>query len=95
MAVVNHQAVLNPLPLSRTQVTVGPSTIAAKDTLRIAVPVQGTTTLHFANAALSFNNVNLSLATKSDVNTVYVFITNTSDNPINVTSSTLAVATYT
>lgn len=95
MAVVNHQAVLNPLPLSRTQVTVASSTIAAKDTLRIVVPVEGTTTLHFSNAALSINNPNLSLATKSGVNTVYVFITNTSDAPISVTSSTLSVATFT
>ena len=95
MAVVNHQAVLNPIPLIRTQVTVTPSTIAAKDTLRIAVPLQGTTTLHFANAALSFNNINLSLATKSGVNTVHVFITNISNAAINLTSSTLSVATYT
>ena len=95
MAVVNHQAVLNPIPLIRTQVTVTPSTIAAKDTLRIAVPLQGTTTSHFSNAALSFNNVNISLATKSGVNTVYVFITNTSNAAINLTSSTLSVATYT
>ena len=95
MAVVNPQAVLNPIPVSRTQVSVAPTTIAAKDTLRIAVPLQGTTTSHFANAALSFNNVNLSLSTKSGVNTVYVFITNTGDNPINLTSSTLAVATHT
>ena len=95
MAVVNHQAVLNPIPTSRTSTNVTPTTIAAKDTLRIAVPLQGTTTSHFSNAALSFNNVNLSLATKSGVNTVYVFITNTSNNPINLTSSTLAVATFT
>ena len=95
MAVVNHQAVLNPVPLSRTQVTVTPTTIAAKDTLRIAVPVQGTTTSHFSNAALAFNNINLSLATKSGVNTVHVFITNTSNASINLTSSTLSVATFT
>ena len=95
MAVVNHQAVLNPIPVSRMQVSVVPTTIAAKDTLRIAVPLQGTTTSHFSNAALSFNNANLSLATKSGVNTVYVFITNTSDTSINLTSSTLSVATYT
>ena len=95
MAVVNPQAVLNPIPLSRTQVSVAPTTIAAKDTLRIAVPLQGTTTSHFSNAALSFNNVNISLATKSGVNTVYVFITNTSNAAINLTSSTLSVATYT
>ena len=95
MAVVNHQAVLNPIPLSRNQVTVTPSTIAAKDTLRIAVPLQGTTTSHFSNAALAFNNINLSLATKSGVNTVHVFITNTSNAAINLTSSTLSVATYT
>ena len=95
MAVVNPQAVFNPIPLSRTQVTVGPATIAAKDTLRIAVPVQGTTTLHFANAALSFNSANLALATKSEVNYVYVFITNISTDSIYLTSSTLSVATYT
>lgn len=94
MAVVNHQAVLNPLPLSRTQVTVGPSTIAAKDTLRIAVPVEGTTTLHFSFAALSISNPKLSLATKSEVNTVHVFITNTSSAPINLPSGTLSVATF-
>ena len=95
MVAINPQAVLNPIPLSRISITISPSTIAAKDTLRIAVPLQGTTTLHFANAALSFNNVNLSLATKSGVNTVYVFITNTSNASINLTSSTLSVATYT
>lgn len=95
MAVVNPQAVLNPVPVSRTQVSVAPTTIAAKDTLRIAVPLQGTTTSHFSNAALSFNNVNLSLATKSGLNNVQVFITNTSNNPINLTSSTLSVATFT
>ena len=95
MAVVNHQAVLNPVPLSRTQVTVTPATIAAKDTLRIAVPVEGTTTAHFANAALTLNNINLSLATKSGVNTVHVFITNTSNASINLTSGTLSVATFT
>lgn len=95
MAAINPQAVLNPLPLKRTSILVNSTTIAAKDTLRIAVPLQGTTTLHFANAALSFNNANLSLATKSGVNTVYVFITNTSNASINLTSSTLSVATYT
>ena len=95
MAVVNPQAVLNPIPLSRTSINVAPTTIAAKDTLRIAVPVQGTTTSHFSNAALAFNNANLSLATKSGLNTVHVFITNTSNNPINLTSSTLLVATFT
>ena len=95
MAVVNHQAVLNPVPLSRTQVTVAPSTIAAKDTLRIAVPVEGTTTQHFSNAALSINNANLALATKSEVNTVHVFITNTSNASINLPSGTLSVATFT
>ena len=95
MAVVNHQAVLNPIPLSRTSINVTPTTIAAKDTLRVAVPLQGTTTSHFSNAALSLNNINLSLATKSDVNTVHVFITNTSNAAINLTSSTLSVATYT
>mgnify|MGYP006364705381 CR=1 FL=1 len=95
MAVVNHQAVLNPVPVSRTQATVVPTTIAAKDTLRIAVPVQGTTTSHFSNAALAFNNINLSLATKSGVNNVYVFITNTSNASINLPSGTLSVATFT
>ena len=95
MAVVNHQAVLNPVPLIRTQVTVTPATIAAKATLRIAVPVQGTTTSHFSNAALAINNPNLSLATKSEVNTVHVFITNTSNASINLTKSTLSVATFT
>lgn len=95
MAVVNQQAVINPIPLTRKSVSIASTTIAANDTLRVPVPLQGATTLHFANAALSFNNVNLSLAAKSGVNTVYVFITNTSNNPINLTSSTLAVATYT
>ena len=95
MAVVNPQAVLNPIPLSRASINVVPATIAAKDTLRIAVPLQGTTTSHFSSAALSFNNTNLSLATKSGLNTVRVFITNTSNNPINLTSSTLSVTTYT
>ena len=94
MAVVNAQAVLNPIPLSRTSITISPSTIAAKDTLRIAVPLQGTTTSHFSSAALSFNNVNLSLATKSGLNMVNVFITNTSNNPINLTSSSLSVRTH-
>ena len=95
MAVVNPQAVLNPIPLSRTSINVLPATIAAKDTLRIAVPAQGTTTSHFSNAALSFNNANISLATKSGVNTVYVFITNTSNAAISLTKSILSVATYT
>ena len=95
MAVVNHQAVLNPLPLSRTQIAVAPTSIAAKNTLRIAVPVEGTTTLHFSFAALSIRNPKLSLATKSEVNTVYVFITNTSDSSINLPSGTLSVATFT
>ena len=95
MAVVNHQAVLNPLPLSRTQIAVAPTSIAAKDTLRIAVPVEGTTTLHFSNAALSISNPKLSIATKSEVNNVYVFITNTSDSPINLSRGTLSVATFT
>ena len=95
MATINSQAVLNPLPLTRKSVSVAPTTIAAKDTLRIAVPLQGTTTSHFANAALAFNNINLSLATKSGVNAVYVFITNTSNASINLTSSTLSVATFT
>ena len=95
MAVVNHQAVLNPVPVSRTQVTIPPSTIAAKATLRIGVPVQGTTTSHFSNAAFAINNPNLSLATKSGVNTVYVFITNTSNASISLTSGTLSVATFT
>lgn len=95
MAVVNPQAVLNPIPVSRTSINVAPTTIAAKDTLRIVVPLQGTTTSQFSNAALSFNNVNISLATKSGRNTVHVFITNTSNAAINLTSSTLSVATYT
>lgn len=95
MAVVNPQAVLNPIPASRTSINVAPTTIAAKNTLRIAVPLQGTTTSHFSSAALSFNNVNISLATKSGVNAVHVFITNTSNAAINLTSSTLSVATYT
>lgn len=96
MAVVNNQAVLNPIPLSRTSIDVTPTTIAAKDTLRIAVPLQGTTTSHFSSATLSLNNINLALATKSGVNTVHVFITNTSNAAINLTSSsTLSVATYT
>ena len=95
MAVVNPQAVLNPLPLSRTQMYVAPTTITANGTLRIVVPVQGTTTQHFSNAALSINNANLSLATKSEVNTVYVFITNTSNASINLPSGTLSVATFT
>ena len=95
MATINSQAVLNPLPLTRKSVSVAPSTIAAKDTLRIAVPVQGTTTSHFSNAALAFNNPNLSLTTKSEVNTVYVFITNTSDSSISLPSGTLSVATFT
>ena len=95
MAVVNPQAILNPLPLTRTSISTVSTTIAAKDTLRIAVPLQGATTSHFANAALTFNNINLSLATKSGVNTVYVFITNTSTASINLTSSTLSVATFT
>lgn len=95
MAAINPQAVHNPLPLKRTSILVRSTTIAAKDTLRIAVPLQGTTTSHFSNAALAFNNINLSLATKSGVNNVYVFITNTSDTSINLTSSTLSVATFT
>lgn len=95
MATINSQAVLNPLPLTRKSVSIAPTTIAAKDTLRIAVPLQGTTTSHFSNAALTLNNINLSLATKSGVNTVYVFITNTSNASINVTSTTLSVATFT
>ena len=95
MAIVNHQAVLNPLPLVRTQMYVASTTIASKDTLRIAVPVEGATTLHFANVALSISNANLSLATKSEANTVHVFITNTSKYSINLPSGTLSVATYT
>ena len=95
MAIVNIDAILNPITLTRKSVSVASTTIAAKDTLRIAVPLAGATTSHFANAALTHNNINLSLATKSGVNTVYVFITNTSNNPINLTSSTLSVATFT
>ena len=94
MAIINHQAVLNPLPLSRTEVTVAPTSIAAKDTLRIAVRVEGTTTLHFSFAALSISNPKLLLATKSEVNTVYVFITNTSDSSINLPNGTLSVSTF-
>ena len=95
MAVVNPQAVLNPIPLSRTQISVVSGTIAAKETLRVAVPLQGTTTSHFSNAALSFNDANLSLATKSGLNKVHVFITNTSNASINLPSGTLSVATFT
>lgn len=95
MAVVNTQAVFSPIATSRTRISVTPSTIAANATLRIEVPVQGTTTQHFSNAALSISNANLSLATKSEVNTVYVFITNTSNASINLPSGTLSVATYT
>ena len=95
MAVVNQQAVINPIPLTRASVTVAPTTIAANDTLRVPVPLQGVTTSHFANATLAFNNINLSLATKSGLNVVYVFITNTSTNPINITSTTLSVAVFT
>ena len=94
MSNINKAAVLNPLPLIRTQMYVAPTTIAAKETLRIAVPVEGTTTLHFSFAALSSSNAKLSLATKSEVNTVYVFITNTSDSSINLPSGTLLVATF-
>ena len=94
MSVINHQAVHNPLPLKRTNVPVN-STIAAKDTLRVAVPLQGATTAHFANAALTYNNVNLSLTAKSSMNAVYVFITNNGSEPINITNSTLSVVTHT
>ena len=95
MAIVNIDAILNPITLTRKSVSVASTTIAAKDTLRIAVPLAGATTSHFANAALTYNNINLSLATKSGVNNVDVFITNTSDTSINLTSSTLSVATCT
>lgn len=94
MAAVNPQAVLNPIPVARASINVTPTTIAAKDTLRIAVPLHGTITSYFSSAALSFNNVNLSLATKSGVNTVYVFVTNTSNAAINLTSSTLSVIVH-
>lgn len=95
MAVVNTQAVFSPIPTSRTRIAVTSSSIAAKDTLRIDVPVEGTTTLHFSMAALSISNPNLSLATKSEVNSVRVFITNTSNTSINLPSGTLSVATFT
>lgn len=95
MAVVNPQAVLNPIPVSRTSINVAPTNIAAKGTLRIAVPLQGTTPSHFSNAAISFNSANISLATKSGVDIVHVFITNTSNAAIIIASSTLSVVTYT
>ena len=95
MAIINHQAVHNPLPLKRTNVTVNSTTIAAKDTLRVAVPLQGATPTHFANAAFSYNNVNLSLTAKASLNAVYVFITNNGSEPINISSSTLSVVTHT
>lgn len=95
MAVVNTQAVFSPIATSRTRIALTPSTIATMATLRIDVPVQGTTTLHFSNAALSIDNPNLSLATKSGDNIVHVFITNTSNASINLPSGTLSVATYT
>lgn len=95
MAIVNIDAILNPITLTRKSVSVASTTIAAKDTLRIAVPLQGTTTSHFANAALAFNNINLSLATKSGLNNVQVFITNTSNAVITLTSTTLTVAIHT
>ena len=94
MAVVNHQAVINPIPLTRKSVSIVSTTIAANDTLRVPVPLQGATTSHFANATLTFNNINLSLATKSGLNAVYVFITNTSSEPVNITSTTLTVAIH-
>ena len=94
MAVVNSQAVFNPIPLTRKSVSLASTTIAAKDTLRIAVPLQGATTSHFTNATLAFNNINLSLTTKSGVNAVYVFITNTSSEAVNITSSTISVAIH-
>lgn len=95
MAVINHQAVHNPLPLKRTNVTVNSTTIAAKDTLRVAVPLQGTTTTHFANASFAYDNPFLSLTAKSSLNTVYVFITNHGTQAVNITSSTLSVVTHT
>ena len=94
MAVVNPQAVLNPTPLTRKSVPVVSTTIAANDTLRVPVPLQGATTSHFANATLTYNNINLSLATKSGLNTVQVFITNTSNAAITLTSTTLTVAIH-
>ena len=94
MAIVNIDAILNPITLTRKSVSVAPTTIEANDTLRVPVPMQGATTAHFANATLTYNNVNLSLATKSGLNTVQVFITNTSSEPVNITSTTLTVAIH-
>ena len=95
MAVINHQAVHNPLPLKRTSILVNSTTIAAKDTIRVAVPLQGSTTTHFANATFAFDNANLSLTAKSNIDVVYVFITNNGTEPVNVSSSTLSVAIHT
>ena len=95
MAVINHQAVHNTIDLKYARVSVAPVTIAAKDTLRVAVPLQGATTTHFANATFAFDNANLSLAVKSNSNVVYVFITNHSSEPITTINTTLSVVTYT
>lgn len=95
MAAINPQAVHNPLPLKRTNILVNSTTIAAKDTLRVAVPLQGTSPTHFANAAFSYNNINLSLTAKASLNAVYVFITNNGTEPVNISSSTLSVAIHT
>ena len=94
MAVVNPQAVLNPTPLTRKSVSVASTTIAANDTLRVPVPLPGATTSHFVNATLLSNNDDLSLTTKSGLNTVFVFITNTSSELVNITSTTLTVAIH-
>ena len=95
MAVINHQAIHNPLPLKRTDVTVDSTTIASKDTLRVAVPLQGATTTHFANATFAFDNANLSLTAKSNLDVVYVFITNHGTEPVTTMNSILSVVTHT
>mgnify|MGYP006981848856 CR=1 FL=1 len=95
MAIINHQAVHNPIPLKRTDVFVGSTTIAAKDTLRVAVPLHGATTTHFANATFAFDNANLSLTAKSNIDVVYVFITNHSNESITTMNSILSVVTHT
>ena len=95
MAIINHQAVHNPIPLKRTDVTVASTTIASKDTLRIAVPLQGTTPSHFANASFDFDNTFLSVTAKSSLNAVYVFITNHGTESVTITNSILSVVTHT
>ena len=94
MAVINQNAVHTTIDLKYASVPVAPVTIAANDTLRIAVPLQGAFTTHFANATFGYNNINLSLTAKSSLNVVYVFITNHSSEPITTTSSTLSVAIH-